>query len=141
MWQIIKMVMTLCSSSYQEVESLDLYLSSGLTFVLLRSKDCGGNEAVWVLSLGPKKFCLHLLYLITLSHHAIKPRLASWITRNTWSTCSHASNSQQPQETEMFVHQTDELLGLQLSETPSRREIKITSFIFFFNFILFLNFT
>ena len=38
--------MTLCSSSYQEVESLDLYLSSGLTFVLLRSKDCGGNEAV-----------------------------------------------------------------------------------------------
>ena len=110
-------------------------------FVLLRSKDCGGNEAVWVLSLGPKKFCLHLLYLITLSHHAIKPRLASWITRNTWSTCSHASNSQQPQETEMFVHQTDELLGLQLSETPSRREIKITSFIFFFNFILFLNFT
>lgn len=49
--------------------------------------------------------------------------------RNTWSTCFHASNSQQPQETEMFVHQTDELLGLQLSETPSRREIKITSFI------------
>lgn len=46
LWQITTTIMILSSSSYQEVESLDLHLFSGLTCVLFRPQECGRSEAV-----------------------------------------------------------------------------------------------